>query len=285
VNYSGRVNLLLVEPSELSAEGAITLADERAQHLRTVLGTKIGQVVRAGIVGGPIGEATVLADDGAQFTLQFRALRPPAPQLPVDLVLALPRPKVLTRVIEACAAFAVRRVDLTNAWRVDKSYLGSPRLAPEALARAVRLGASQGATTHLPELHIHDRLMALLDQRFAALEGLLELRFAALDGLLDLRFAALGGPLDQRFAAPEGVRLIAHPGAPPIEQVVMTAAPATIAIGPEGGWIGREVETFVARGFQPVSLAGAILRVETAVATALGQLALLHRMRHASPSS
>jgi RsmE family RNA methyltransferase len=55
-----------------------------------------------------------------------------------------------------------------------------------------------------------------------------------------------------------------------------------LAIGPEGGWIARELETFVARGFSPVSLGAAILRVETAVAAALGQLELLQRMRATS---
>jgi RsmE family RNA methyltransferase len=51
-----------------------------------------------------------------------------------------------------------------------------------------------------------------------------------------------------------------------------------LAIGPEGGWIDREVDTFVARGFAIVSLGAPILRVEAAVASALGQLALLQRL-------
>ena len=141
--------------------------------------------------------------------------------------------------VETCAAFAVRRVDLTNAWRVDKSYLRSPKLAPDALAHAARLGAEQGATTHLPALHVHDRLMALLDAR---------------------------------YPSPDGTcRLIAHPGAKPIE-AVLRRGPLALAIGPEGGWIQREVDTFVARGFEIVSLGAPILRVEAAVAALLGQL-------------
>ena len=50
-----------------------------------------------------------------------------------------------------------------------------------------------------------------------------------------------------------------------------------MAIGPEGGWIQREVDTFAARGFTPVSLGTPILRVEAAVAALLGQIALLAR--------
>jgi 16S rRNA U1498 N3-methylase RsmE len=49
----------------------------------------------------------------------------------------------------------------------------------------------------------------------------------------------------------------------------------------DSGWIEREIETFVARGFTPVSLGAPVLRVEAAVASALGQLALLHRLRGA----
>ena len=54
--------------------------------------------------------------------------------------------------------------------------------------------------------------------------------------------------------------------------------PTTLAIGPEGGWIQREVDTFIARGFTPITLGVPILRVETAVAAALGQLVLLRRI-------
>jgi 16S rRNA (uracil1498-N3)-methyltransferase len=92
-------------------------------------------------------------------------------------------------------------------------------------------------------------------------------------GLLDARFPA-GAP-----SAGGELRLIAHPGAPPIEEVVASRGPKVLAIGPEGGWIERELETFVARGFHPVSLGAPILRVEAAVASALGQLLLVDRLR------
>jgi RsmE family RNA methyltransferase len=85
--------------------------------------------------------------------------------------------------------------------------------------------------------------------------------------------------LDERFASPGGLRLIAHPTAPPIEQVVTSVAPTVLAIGPEGGWIERELETFVERGFRPVSIGAPILRVEAAVASSLGQLLMLRRLR------
>jgi len=252
------VNLLLVDPAELTGDATCTLRDRRAQHLRTVLGAELGSQVRAGVIGGGTGRAELLADDGTAITLRLTLTEPAPAPLPIELVLAIPRPKVLTRVVEAAAAFGVARIELTNAWRVDKSYLRSPRLAPDALALAARLGAEQGATTHLPEIAVHHRLMALLDAR---------------------------------WPGPPAVKLVAHPGAPPIETAVMrlsgppgSPAPLALAIGPEGGWIAREVDTFIDRGFSPVSLGAQILRVETAVAAALGQLLVLKRLRSGASS-
>lgn len=251
------MNLLLVLPDEVVA-GEIALHDRRAVHLRTVLGAGLGATVKAGIIGGATGTATVLADDGTTVRLALRvADADVAPRtMPVELVLAVPRPKALARAIEAAAAFAVERITLTNAWRVDKSYLKSPKLAPATLAEHVRLGAEQGVTTHLAPVTLYDRFMTMLDARWPE------------PPLTGKRARLLGEP----------TRLVAHPGAPPLESAVRDAG-HVIAIGPEGGWIDRELETFVARGFRPVSLGPAILRVETALAVALGQLGMLTRLR------
>lgn len=240
------MNVLLIAPDELAPDGTVALTDERATHLRTVLKVEVGQRIRAGIARGGLGTAEVLAVDGGAISLRLE-VGAASVAMPVDLVLALPRPKVLSRTIEIAASFAVARIDLTNAWRVDKSYLASPRLAPAALERAAWLGAAQGGTTHLPELAMHRRLMGLLDARFAT------------------------------GVSRSGAHLVAHPGAPPIE-LAYRSGPAIVAIGPEGGWIQRELDTFVERGFTPVSLGAPILRVEAAVATVLAQLALLARM-------
>ena len=246
------MNLMLLEAGELAADGTCRLTGRRAHHLREVLGATVGARVRAGLVGGATGSAEVIAADGEALVVRFTAAEA-APQrpLPVDIVLAVPRPKVIARAVETCAAFGVRDIALTNAWRVDKSYLRSPRLAPDALALAARLGAEQGATTHVPPVRVHLRLMTLLDARFPA------------------------------GATAHELRLVAHPHAAPIERAMADASPAmplVLAFGPEGGWIERELDTLVARGFVPVSLGAPILRVESAIAAALGQVLLCRRL-------
>lgn len=242
------MNLLLVEPGEVGGDGTILLGDRRAEHLRKFVGVTVGSTVKTGVIAGRIGSSEVLADDGATMTLRLSLTGPASTPWPVSLVLAVPRPKVLTRVIETAAAFGVARIDLTNSWRVEKAYLSSPRLSAEALGYAVRFGAEQGATTHLAPVELHERLMGLLDARWTA-----------------------------PTAAP-ATKLIAHPDAPPIEQAALTW-PLVLALGPEGGWIQRELDTFVERGFTPVSIGAPILRVEAALSAVLGQLLVLQRLK------
>jgi 16S rRNA (uracil1498-N3)-methyltransferase len=239
------VNLLLLEDGETSVGG------RRGRHLVEVLRVTPGQRVRAGIVGGAVGEAEIVSVEGSDVQLRFEATGPASAPQPVDLVLAVPRPKVLSRVLQHAAAYGVRRIDLVNAWRVDKSYLGSSKLDLDAIAENLRLGAEQGMTTHLPEIAVHKRLMAYLDEVHAQVT-----------------------PADARKLLADA-RTGDH-----IERVVPAgfAAPVVIAIGPEGGWIQRELDTFAARGFAIVRLGAEVLRVEAAVTAALAQLSLLRRL-------
>ena len=75
--------------------------------------------------------------------------------------------------------------------------------------------------------------------------------------------------------------MAAHPQAgPALESVVAPGCsePVLVAVGPEGGWIPREVETFPRFGFSVVRLGESVLRTEHAVAVLLGQLGLLGRL-------
>lgn len=70
-------------------------------------------------------------------------------------------------------------------------------------------------------------------------------------------------------AAPAGTRLLLDPDGAPLASTTLTT-PVTIALGPEGGLEREERDRLVAAGFAPVSLAGNILRFETAAIVALG---------------
>jgi len=257
------VNLLLLERAELgaAADGApvdVELGpdDRRAQHLRGVLRARPGQVVRAGAVRGASGRAEVLEAGERGVQLRVTLDGPSSPRPPVEIVMAVPRPKVLARVLETAASFGVARVDLVNAWRVERSYLASPRLDRDQLGAALRRGCEQGGTTWVPDIDVHPMLMPFLERAPA------------------------------RWPA-GALRIIAHPRAgSPIESSVRPGAESTIllAIGPEGGWIDRELASFAALGFAAVSLGSAVLRVEAALAGVLAQIQLLRRLAATGPT-
>ena len=254
------MNLLLVDPGEVGADGVARIGGRRAEHVARVLGATPGARVRTGVLGGAIGQATVIAVGGGTLVIDLAELATaPAPERgpPLDVILAVPRPKALSRTVQTLAAMGVRRVDLVNAWRVDASYFVSPRLGAAALDEDARLGAEQGVTTHLPVIEVHRLLVPFLVEVLAP------------------RLAAW------RVAAPLRC-VLAHPAAAAaLERIVSPGdvSAVVLAIGPEGGWIDRELESFTGAGFAAATFGPAVLRTETAVAAAVAQIALLRRLR------
>jgi len=248
----GPVNLILLQPEELDRDGVAVLCGRRAAHLTDVLGAREGEHLRVGTVRGPTGEATVTAirRDVVELSVRLAGDAPAEPAL--DLILALPRPKVLSRTLQTAAAWGVRTIDLVNTWRVQKSYFNSARLAPDALHRDLVLGCEQGAVTWVPDVSVHRLLMPYLQQ-------------------------VLAPRLEHE---PAIHRLIAHPRTGRfVEAVVSPPAQrrAVVALGPEGGFVSREIESFEALGFVPVTIGSAVLRVEAALSAVLAQVTLLLR--------
>ena len=167
----------------------------------------------------------------------------PAPDpLPLTLLLALPRPKMLKRILQATSALGVKTIYLMNSYRVDKSFWGSPLLQPDKLREQLALGLEQACDTLLPEVHLRPRFKPFVEDE---LPGIVE----------------------------NSTAYVAHPGA-------TTACPRqgdgrmTLAVGPEGGFIPYEVDKLQRCGFIPISLGARILRVETAVPVLLSRLTL-----------
>src|SRR5690606_20012728 len=68
-------------------------------------------------------------------------------KLPVTLIVALPRPKVLRRLIMDSVTLGIEKIILLHSYRVDKSYWQTPFL--QQLNHYIELGLEQaGATVH-----------------------------------------------------------------------------------------------------------------------------------------
>jgi 16S rRNA (uracil1498-N3)-methyltransferase len=242
------VNLILVSPAEIES-GAVRLTDNRGAHLATVLKAAPGHRVRIGLVDGPLGTGTVTAVDAAGVSLmcEFEAAAPPRPR--VDLLLALPRPKVLRRLWSQVAALGVGQVMLTNAARVERDYFGTHVLAPSAYTPLLVEGLQQARDTRLPIVTVHRRFKVLVEDD-------LERLFPA-----GVRVAAQPGR-DESFTG-----LLTRPQAPGPghqDEEHRDDMRVLLAIGPEGGWTEFELALLERHGFRTASLGQRTLRSDTA---------------------
>lgn len=234
------MNLLLLDEADFVAADRAVLRDRRLKHLHEVHRAESGDHLRVGRLGGAMGEGHLLRLTAEEAELEVRFDQPPPDKLPLTLLLALPRPKMLRRVLQTVSAMGVPRLVLLNSYRVEKSFWQTPFLEPEAIREQLILGLEQARDTVLPEVIVEKRFKPFVEDRLPALAN-----------------GTLG--------------LVGHPGDYPacpraVEQ------PVTLAIGPEGGWIPYEVDKLREAGLQPVQLGERILRVETAVAALLARL-------------
>ena len=234
------MNLLLLEEADFIAADRVILRDRRLTHMREVHRSQVGDSLRVGRIGGLMGSAELLRLDTTEAELRVTLDQPPPSKLPLTMVLALPRPKMLRRVFQTVAAMGVPRIILVNSYRVEKSFWQTPFLEPDAIREQLILGLEQARDSVLPEIIIEKRFKPFVEDRLPAIT----------EGTLGL---------------------VGHPGNyPPCPRGLNE--PVTLAIGPEGGWIPYEIDLLAKAGLQPVQLGERILRVETAVTALLARL-------------
>jgi RsmE family RNA methyltransferase len=197
----------------------------------------VGDTLRVGVVGVSLGEGVIEAIDREHLRVRCRFDTPPPAKRALVLVLALPRPPVLRRVLQHATAMGVAKIVLLHTRRVEKSYWGSPALHDDAVREQLLLGLEQAVDTVLPEVAREPRFRPFVEDR-------------------------LGGRV-----------LVADPSATtacPVDVV----EPLTLVVGPEGGLIPHELELLRAAGAELVGLGPRVLRVETAVVALLARLGL-----------
>ena len=230
------MNLILLFPQDFTNRDTVRLAGRRLEHVTNVHRANVGDALVVGVANGAIGKGEILRLDREALEMHVVLDSDPPSALDVTLVLALPRPKVLNRVIASATSLGVKRIHLINAWRVEKSYWKSPRLSEDNLRAQQILGLEQARDTILPTITLHRFFREFVES-----------------------------PQD------DSLKLVAHPHAQE-EAPRHVSGRVTLAIGPEGGFIAEEIASFERIGFTPVSIGPRILRVETAVAAVLARL-------------
>ncbi len=240
------MNLLLFREEERDLD-LVTLTDRRAEHLTSVLGVQPGDQVRVGQVNGLAGQGTVVSAAAGQVVLQVELVQRPENGMDIDLILALPRPIMLQRILKQATVMGVRRFFLIRSQKVEKSFFHSPVLEKEKIDSLLIEGMEQAVDTRMPEVEIHTRFKPFAQDILPHLEGIRLLAHPR----TEKNFAAMDNPWSA------GGRMI-------------------LAIGPEGGWNAFEIDTFAEQGFLPFSMGKRILHVDTAVVALLAQVQLLY---------
>jgi RsmE family RNA methyltransferase len=233
------MNIVLLRENDWINANTVKLTDYRARHLITVLKVFANQTLRVGLINGDrgLGTVTQVSDKGVE--LEVALSDAPLHRHPTQLVLALPRPKMLRRVFRSVAEFGVAELHLIHSYRVEKSYWQTPHLNEDKVDMALTQGLERSGDTVLPRVIQHKRFKPFMEDVLPVISAKTTL-------------------------------LIAHPGNS-ARFAADTQRPTTLLIGPEGGFIDFEVDLAEALGAQKVSLGARILSVDTAVCAALSR--------------
>lgn len=219
-------------------------APEQITHIHNILNAQIGDSLKIGMLGGYLGSAVIdsIDDNNIQLREVNLTILPPA-KLDVTVVLALPRPKVLRRLIMDMTALGVRDIILINSYRTQKSYWQSPMLS--RLDEFVLEGLQQGIDTIAPTITLQKRFKPFVEDH---LKNIMTDRAIIAHPYSELSFRQY---LQQHS--------------------IDAALPSMVFIGSEGGWINYEIELLQAQGCQAVNIGTRILRTEAVVNVMLGQ--------------
>lgn len=234
------MNLLLLSQNNLLSEDRARVTGRQLQHIHETLKLKVGDTLTLGLENEQLGQGAILELDADHAILDISLTKAAPTPLPVSLFIALPRPKMLKRIIQTVAAMGVKELYFVNSWKVEKSYWQSPWLTEEKLRENCIIGLEQAKDTQMPNIHLRKLFKPFVEDELPE--------------------------LIQNTRA-----LLAHPG-------VETACPidirerTSLVIGPEGGFTPYEVEKLMEAGFEAVHLGQRILRVETAVPVLLSRL-------------
>lgn len=234
------MNLILLFKDDFIDTRKVRLEGRRFTHILEVHRVAIGDELRVGLAGGLIGTGRVTSLNNSSLEMDISLIQSPPAALPVTLILALPRPKVLKRVLLSATVMGVKRLILLNSYRVEKSFWQSPVLQQESLHRQMVLGLEQACDTTMPEVSLKPLFKPFAEDELPSL-------------IMDT-FPLVAHPIAQS-PCPRAVR-----------------QPVTLAIGPEGGFIPYEIDKLLSCGFTAVHLGNRILNVEAAVPFVLSRL-------------
>lgn len=256
------MNCLIFLPEEILDQERARVCGERAREVCALHELKTGLNLKAGVLGGKLGTAIVEEIKESQISFRHTFTKEPPGRPNISLVVAVPRPQTVKKVLQTAAVYGISRVFFVRSQGSVKSYLQSPHLKPENLQKEILLGLEQACDTIAPIISLHQLFVPFVEDELAP--------WISSQRSPSLLLA------DTRASQTINPKLVTELG---------TSGHVVIAIGPESGWSSHEVEMLAALGFKSISLGDRILRVEQATLTLLSQVLLAKELGEYCPSA
>jgi len=220
-------------------------SDKRSVHLTEVLKAGKGSVLDFAVENGPKGKGTVEYLDEHEIVISCKWHETnDSDLLPVSLIVGLSRPQTCRKILEQATTLGVRCLHFFSARKGEPSYASSRLWITNEWKSRIRNGAEQAFSSQLPDCKIHPSLDSLLQDIPIKDEP---------------RVAFDNYEADRAFK----------------KVFPLSETNNWLAFGPERGWSAEERKLLTNEGFTLCSLGKRVLRVETAVVSAVGTLSNL----------
>jgi len=247
------MNLILLSDPDFITPNRVRLTDRRFNHIQDILKAEQSQSLSVGKINGLIGRGVVVSKTKGSIELEVK-LDTKAPQaLPLTLILALPRPPMLKRILFSAAMLGVKKIIILNFSRVEKSLWNSSSLKPQAIEEQLILGLEQAKDTVMPEVMLKKSFKPFVQDELPAL---------------------IKGPQTGHSQLLRKQALVAHPNKTHIPSPLRGGpgrGEMILFIGPEGGIIDYEIDLLKSAGCQTIDLGPRILRTDNVLPYLIGK--------------
>ena len=227
-----KVRSLIFEPNDL-----------KCIHLREVLRVKEGQLVDLAVRNGPYGKGRVTLRKDESIELQIEWASDHSNDLyPISLVVGMSRPQTCRKILDQATSLGVSSFSFFQADKSEASYKKSSLWKSGEWISKIEGGVEQAFASYVPKCYRFSNLKEALSEE-----------------------AKLG---NRKLLALDNYEANQNLGV----DTQNTAQGISLCVGPERGWSKQERQFLNAQNYQLRHLGPRVLRVETAVVSALGVL-------------
>ena len=156
------MNILLFNQQDIVQQSGntklIRISGDRFEHLNSRK-YKLNDSLRVGELNGLCGQGSITKVENDFLEIACELINKSPEPAPAKLILALPRPKMLRRLLVDIAMLGIKDIVLLATNKVEKSYWSSPLLEPESINNYLLKGLEQSCDSVLPTVSLEKKIL------------------------------------------------------------------------------------------------------------------------------